>query len=295
MKYFKKKFGKLGATATFYIQEPNKEIDENRKSPVMIIVPGGAYLWTSWREEEPIALEFLGQGFSCVVAEYATEGLDFYHNKNNDFSKEPVSAFPNPLVDLSRIIAYTREHAEEWSLDNNSFNVLGFSAGGNLTCQLGTYWKADWLQKLVNKKCQLYKPNSIALAYGATNMYIPQSNPELTNIVNYATLGKECSIERQEKVNLVNADTSNCPPAFIWHTMEDPLVPVENALHFATNLRQHKIPFELHIFEKGKHGLALGDLRTDSKKDRSQSNKQAKKWVDLYLTWLHENGLINLY
>ena len=135
MKYFKKNIGENGAEATFYLQEPNKEIDIKRKSPVMIVVPGGAYMWTSWREEEPIALEFLGKGFSCIVAQYATEGLGFYDGKH-DYSKEPVSAFPNPLVDLAKIVAYVRENAEEWNLDSNSINLIGFSAGGNLTAEI---------------------------------------------------------------------------------------------------------------------------------------------------------------
>ena len=111
MKYFKKRIGNNGATATFYLQEPNKEIDINRKSPVMVVVPGGAYMWTSWREEEPIALDFLGKGFSCIVAEYATEGLDFYDGKH-DYSKDPVSAFPKPVVDLAKIIALAHSRTE---------------------------------------------------------------------------------------------------------------------------------------------------------------------------------------
>ncbi|MCZ3621685.1 alpha/beta hydrolase [Lactobacillus mulieris] len=295
MKYFNKNFGEVGASATFYLQEANKEIDINRKSPVMIIVPGGAYMWTSWREEEPIALEFISKGFSCVVAKYATEGLEFYHDKTNDFSKEPVSSFPNPLMDLARIISYTRSKAKEWNLDSDSINVLGFSAGGNLTAQIGAYWKKDWLQKLVNLDPEAYKLNSIAIAYGASQTYISDTNSELNKLVNYASLGHDQSIERQKLINITDSDTSDCPPTFIWHTMQDPLVPVENALKLASNLRKHDVDFELHIFEKGKHGLALGDFRTDSKKDRSQSNIQARKWVDLYLTWLTEHKLIHLF
>ncbi|MBA1392535.1 alpha/beta hydrolase, partial [Lactobacillus sp. XV13L] len=166
MKYFKKSIGDNGAKATFYLQEPNEEIDINRKSPVMVIVPGGAYMWTSWREEEPIALEFLGKGFSCVVAEYATEGLSFYDNKHYN-SKEPISTFPNPITDLAKIIAYIRKYSGKWSLDADSINVIGFSAGGNLAAQLGVYWNTDWLEELINKPRKEYQPNSICLAYGA--------------------------------------------------------------------------------------------------------------------------------
>lgn len=302
MKYFKKEIGENGAKATFYLQEPNKEIDINRKFPVLIIVPGGAYMWTSWREEEPIALEFLSKGFSCVVAEYATEGLDFY-KENQDYSKEPVSAFPNPLVDLSKIIAYVKEHAEEWSLDSESINVIGFSAGGNLTAQLGVYWNTDWLENLVNKSRKSYQPNSICLAYGAPHMAkeVEKDHYKQTKsfgghkLIDYATLGTDQSLERIQMVNMIDKVTKDVPPTFIWHTMEDPYVPVASALRFASQLEEEMVPFELHIFQKGKHGLALADLRTDSKKDRSQSNKQASSWKRLYLGWLTENKLINLF
>ncbi|MGY4839167.1 alpha/beta hydrolase [Lactobacillus paragasseri] len=215
MKCFKKNIGENGAEATFYLQEPNKEIDINRKSPVMIVVPGGAYMWTSWREEEPIALEFLGKGFSCIVAQYATEGLSFYDGKH-DYSKEPVSAFPNPLVDLAKIVAYVRENAEKWDLDCNSINVIGFSAGGNLTAQLGVYWNTDWLEKLVEKPRKEYQPNSICLSYGAPHMaktpekdrYRQTKKMGGPNMIDYATLGNDQSEERVRLVNMVDTVSS---------------------------------------------------------------------------------------
>ncbi|MBA1393954.1 alpha/beta hydrolase, partial [Lactobacillus sp. XV13L] len=103
------------------------------------------------------------------------------------------------------------------------------------------------------------------------------------------------SKKRKDIINLIDAVTKNVPPTFIWHTMEDPYVPVSNALRFATQLEKNAIPFELHIYQKGKHGLALADLRTDSKSDRSQSNTQAATWKRLYLGWLTENQLIHLF
>ena len=302
MKYFKKDIGDKGAKATFYLQEPNSEIDINRKSPVMIIVPGGAYMWTSWREEEPIALEFLSKGFSCIVAEYATEGLKFFDGKH-DYSKDPVSAFPNPIIDLAKTISYVREHAQEWSIDPESINVIGFSAGGNLAAQLGVYWNTDWLEKLVNRPKKEYQPNSICLAYGAPHMaFAPEkdhykktkkiSGP---NMIDYATLGHDQSEKRVKLVNMIDSVTEDVPPTFIWHTMEDPYVPVSSALYFASQLEEKMVPFELHIYQKGKHGLALADLRTDSEKDRSQSNEQGATWKRLYLGWLKDNDLINLF
>lgn len=289
MKFFKKKIGDNGAQATFYLQEANSEIDINRKYPMMVIVPGGAYLWTSWREEEPIALEFLGKGFSCVVFEYATEGLAFYEEPI-DYTKNPASSFPNPIVDLTKTLAYIRENADEWNIDFNSINVMGFSAGGNLVAQLGVYWKEEWLENLSNITCDQYQPNSICLAYAAVNIVsdLREQKPER---ITFATLGKEISQQRADMVNVMDKANKNVPPTFIWHTMEDPYVPADGALKFALGLHQNCVPYEIHLYQKGKHGLGLADYRTDSKANRSQSDNQASSWIDLYLGWLEKNNL----
>ncbi|MDU7943901.1 MAG: prolyl oligopeptidase family serine peptidase, partial [Streptococcus salivarius] len=86
------------------------------------------------------------------------------------------------------------------------------------------------------------------------------------------------------------------PPSFVWHTIEDKLVPSENALHYCSELVRVGVPYELHIFNKGKHGLVLGDLRTGVKE--SNQNAQVYKWVDLFLEWLapiksRRRGFIN--
>lgn len=289
MKYFEKSIGKNKGKVTFYLHEPNEEIDPNRKFPVMVVVPGGGYMWTSFREAEPIALEFFAKDYHTIVVDYDTEGLEAYGGKKGTVPKEelpqkPVSTFPNPLVELAEAVAIVREHAEEWAVQEDKISVLGFSAGGNLTGLLGVYWKEQWLEDLVGKSKELYKPNHLVIAYGAldlTNGADKESNVSL-GIIGKLKASKE-ELEKVSPVYLVNEDT---PPAFIWHTGEDPLVPDRDSLKFALAMDEKERPYELHIYEKGIHGVALGDSRTSRKEN--QSNKQASTWVDLLMGWLEK-------
>ena len=75
------------------------------------------------------------------------------------------------------------------------------------------------------------------------------------------------------------------PPTFIWHTFEDSTVPMENSLAFAKALREKAVPFEMHIFSKGEHGLALGTKET-SLPDGKYFQSECSCWVELFEKWL---------
>ena len=47
------------------------------------------------------------------------------------------------------------------------------------------------------------------------------------------------------------------PPVFLWHTMEDKMVPVEHAQLYAAALHQNNVPHELHLYQHGDHGTGL--------------------------------------
>jgi acetyl esterase/lipase len=71
--------------------------------------------------------------------------------------------------------------------------------------------------------------------------------------------------------------TKNTPPCFLWHTIEDKSVPVENTLLFAAALRQVGGLPSVHIYEKGAHGLGLG-----------RPGKLAPPWAGQLLYWFSE-------
>ena len=139
MNYFERQLDDLGAYAKYYFQEPSSEIDLNRIYPTIVICPGGAYFWTSFREDDSVALSFLAEGFHVVVVHYATEGLKKMAGDTIEvLPQHPVSAFPNPLVSLAKAVAFLKENAEEYHVDLDYVVVGGFSAGGNVAGQLGT-------------------------------------------------------------------------------------------------------------------------------------------------------------
>lgn len=234
-------------------------------------------------------IDLLGKGFSCVVMEYATEGRDFY-TKNFDPTKEVVSAFPNPLIDLAKTIALLRQNAATWALDAAKVNLVGFSAGGNLIGQLGVYWDTVWLEELVGKSKTLYAPNSLCIAYGATLM---AKQPLLKGFeqLDHATLGVDKSQKRADLANVLDKINEKTPPTFIWHTTKDAIVPVKTALKLGLNLEENGVPYEMHIYQNGPHGLALADQRTDGSAKHAKSSTQVATWTKLYCNWLAENGL----
>ena len=287
MKYFAQKIGKNEGEAVFYLQEPSDEIQPERKAPVLVIVPGGAYMWTSDREGEPVAAEYFSRGFSCVVVKYATEGRKFFKENTNP-EKIPCSVFPNPLLELAQVMILLRKHAEEWKIDADRIAVAGFSAGGNLAGQLSVYWNTDWLTEQLGENSQMIKPNATILAYPMLNCIHASERKMINQWVNRAMLGEDVSEERLKEVSPVYQVNEDVPHTFLWHTMEDTFVPVENSLEYAQQLRKYKVPFELHIYQNGEHGCALGDERTDSLPDHSQINMQAATWVNLSAGWLKQ-------
>ncbi|MDN2452170.1 alpha/beta hydrolase [Lactobacillus sp. UCMA15818] len=297
MKHFKLNIGKNGGYAEFYLQEQDFEIDPARKFPTIVICPGGVFMWTSSREGEPIAQRFLAEGFHCVIVHYATEGIKAYQtDRVEKLPQSPVSKFPNPVVEVAQVLVYLRENSDQFAVAKDQITVMGFSAGGTVAAWLGVFWNTKWLAEKVQKKNDFFKPNSLMLGYPALDVSLksdrkfhtsqPQKSPKGVIIAAYAATGEihpeQAELDRMNPRKYVSKDM---PPTFIWHTQEDPLVPVYNSLWFAEALEKQKIPVELHVFSKGKHGLALGDYRTGIK--QNQTSAQIYKWVDLFLEWLY--------
>lgn len=248
-------------------------------------------MWVSDREGEPIAAEYFAKGISCVVLKYATEGRPFF--KENLYpEKEPVSIFPNPLKELATVVALLRKKAEEWSVDSDRIGIIGFSAGGNLVGQLSVFWKKEWLEKETGYSAEMMKPNIAVLAYPMLDCVKASGRSAINAWVNRAMLGNEVTEERLKTVSPVYQVNKDVPRTFIWHTTEDTFVPVENSLKYVTELQKYQVPYELHIYQKGEHGFALGDERTDSMPDHSQVNEQGATWLNLSLGWMKQIGFM---
>lgn len=249
------------ATLTTYMLDTINEVNENIKRPVVIICPGGGYERTSNREAEPIAMQMNAMGYHACVLRYTCK----------------TAVFPVALYQLARSVALVRENAAKWHVDTDKVFVMGFSAGGHLACSLGCFWNNKEIMKGLDIDNQMYRPDAMILSYPVISSGEFAHEGSFKNLLGDAygdeSLMRQVSLEYQ-----VSKDT---PKAFIWHTYEDNAVPVENSLLFAMALKKEKIPFALHIYEHGHHGLSLGNEEVGTVEEEIQGwTKNLKKWVE---------------
>jgi acetyl esterase/lipase len=212
---------------------------ENTKPHGAIVVcPGGGYGGRAGHEGEPVALWLNKLGISAAVLSYRVR--PYRH--------------PYPLLDAQRGLRWMRHHAAAMNLDPAKVGILGFSAGGHLASTTITHFdagKADAADPIERQSC---RPDAAILCYPVISFIKFTHAGSMTNLLGpnpSEDLRAELSAEMQ-----VRPDT---PPTFLWHTADDGGVPVENSLNLALALRQRKIPFALHVFPQGRHGLGLAD------------------------------------
>ncbi len=237
------------------------DFDRGFTRPAIVICPGGGYGYVSVsREGEPIARKFASAGFQTFVLDYEVKTLPY----------------PSHLLLAGKAVALVREHAEEWHIDPNKVFVIGFSAGGHLAGSLGVLWNRDYVKAALNTERE-HRPNGMILCYPVITSGEYAHRGSFDNLLlerKSEALLKETSLELQ-----VSAETV---PAFIWHTFEDASVPIENALLMATALRKNNIPFELHTFPHGGHGLSLANDQVGG------GPQECAVWADMAIRWAKE-------
>ncbi len=248
-----------------YIQDYSESIAVYDR-PLILICPGGAYSYTSDREAEPIALQFLAMGYHAAVLRYSCA----------------PAKYPTALLELASAILLIRRNAEKWHVDTNKIIVQGCSAGGHLAASMGMFWQEDFLAEKLDLEAsqkELLRPNGMILCYPVITA------GEFAHRGSFENLLGEREEELSEKMSLEKQVTDKTPKAFIWHTYADGSVPVENSLLLMGALRRAGIPAELHIYPKGGHGLALANHLTMSR-DGGAIQEECTSWVSLAKTWL---------
>lgn len=281
-----------------YISKNSEEITTDKKRPTVIICPGGAFLATTDREAEPVAMRFVAQGYNAVVLRYNTYFGKKVTDRKNPPKGNDKSAYPQPLFDIAKAILIIRENAENWLVDNDKIVLCGFSAGGNVVANMGVHWQDELLKEKFNVSSEMFKPNAIILGYALTDHMAMKKGVSANNegakkfaeLANKAAFGKEYPSEEELKeASPVNYVTEKVPPTFIWHTTDDAAVYVANSLGFASTLSKYKVPYELHIFETGVHGLSLCDETTAA--NEKHINTGCQQWFILAIKWLKKHGI----
>lgn len=211
---------------------------EKATGAAVIVCPGGGYSHLADHEGRPVAEWLNTLGISAFVLKYRF-GPRYHH--------------PQPLLDAARAVRTVRARATEWQLDPNRIGVLGFSAGGHLASTLGTHFDAGKVDAADPIERVSSRPDLMILIYPVITMR------EFTHAGSKRMLLGENAPE--DLVKLLSNDehvTKETPSAFLVHTADDPAVPVENSLRFATALRKARVPVEIHVYEHGPHGFGLG-------------------------------------
>ena len=234
----------------------------------ILVIPGGGYsMVCSDREGEPIALAFLPYGYNSFVLHYSvTENSDKH--------------FPAQLIQASLAIKHIRDHAEEYNIDPEKVFVTGFSAGGHLTASIGTLWHLKEIYEAVDMPYGYNKPNGIMPVYPVICMEKFSHPGSFENLWGCTGLTEEQKLA----VSIEKHVDEKSAPAYIVHTANDQVVPVQNALVLANAYAESGVPFELHVYPDGPHGMALGNQITQCGEEKYNEPCFAK-WIEHAALW----------
>lgn len=222
-------------TLKAYLPDPAKAT-----GAAIVVCPGGGYEALAPHEGEGYAQWFSANGIAAFVLEYRLGSNGYRH--------------PIMLQDAARALRTVRADAAKWGVDPQRIGIIGSSAGGHLTATLLTHFDAgdphatDPIDRVSSR------PDIGILCYAVISLGANTHEGSKENL-----LGKTPSSELVHLLSNEEQVTRETPPCFLWHTWEDEAVNVENSIDFARALRAKGVPFDLHIYQKGGHGMGLGN------------------------------------
>lgn len=246
-------FNQDTATITTYL------INDGKKRNSVVIYPGGGYTHRASHEGEAIAKFLNENNFNAFVVNYRVAPYDF----------------KAIFADAVRAIKFIRYNSEIFNI-GDKIGVMGFSAGGHLASMVTEYYDDPMYEKMDEIDETDARPDFTCLCYSVISMFHDYSH--YGSRANATNMDEE--MEKKLSANLNVRDDMG--PVFMWHTFEDKSVPVENTLEMALALKKKAIPFEVHIFPQGRHGLGL--CRAERYVEGTD------KWSKLYIDWLNRIG-----
>lgn len=231
-----------------------------RNGATMLIFPGGGYGSLAEHEGTGYAEFFARHGITAYVLKYRLGSNGYRH--------------PVMLQDAARALRMVRAFARRDGLDPARIGVIGSSAGGHLASTIVTHFDAGKPDAADPVERESSRPDLGILCYPVVSLLEFAHAGSRRNL-----LGDNPPAELVRHLSNELQVTRDTPPCFVWHTVEDKSVPVENALLFASALRRAGVPFSLHIYEKGAHGLGFG-----------REGRPAPPWADQLLYWFKERG-----
>jgi acetyl esterase/lipase len=229
-------------------------VDTDKPRDAVLVLPGGGYNHLAPHEGEPVAKLFNARGYHAFVTQYRVQ------------PHPPSSAF----FDARRSVRLVRSRAAEWGIERLA--VCGFSAGGHLTGLVGVHFdEGDPQADDPVERCSC-RPDALILCYA----WLSAMDTEPSDI--RVPPGEDAE-QFRKRISAEQNVSDKTPPAFLWHTSDDQRVPVKHSLLFAEALRQHGVPFELHVYRQGRHGLGLAG-----------ESPHVASWTNLCCEWLESMG-----
>lgn len=245
-------------TLTPYLPDPAKAT-----GAAVVICPGGGYAGLAPHE---------GGQYARFLNEYGIAGFVLKYRLGSGGYRHPAM-----LQDAARAVRTVRARAGEWKVDPKRIGIMGSSAGGHLASTLLTHFDAGKPDAADPIEQQNSRPDLGILCYAVISLGEFGHRGSMNNL-----LGKDPSPELVRELSNELQVTKETPPCFVWATYEDSAVPVENSLQFAAALRKAGVPFDLHIYQKGQHGLGLGT--------RDWNPEKRHPWTRDCIFWLQAQG-----
>lgn len=258
--------GAPGAVGTEARDRPSLTIyspeADRRNGTAVVVCPGGGYgHLATGHEGHEIGQWFQARGITAFVLRYRIAPR--YHH-------------PAPITDAQRALRLVRARAAEWNVKPDRIGIMGFSAGGHLASTAGTHFdggEPDAPDPVDRVSC---RPDFLILCYPVVSL-----NSEYTHGGSRQNLvGKDADPKLVANLSNETQVGPHTPPTFLFHTNEDAAVPPENSVLFYLALRKAKVPAELHIYERGAHGVGLG-----------KSDPVLATWPDRLADWLKRREL----
>jgi acetyl esterase/lipase len=246
-------------TLTPYLAAPDKAT-----GAAVVVCPGGGYGGLAAHEGHDYALFLNQQGVHAFVLKYRLGTGGYRH--------------PAMLQDVQRALRLVRARAAEWGVDKQRVGVMGSSAGGHLASTALTHFDRGNPNAADPVERESCRPDLGILCYPVISMGPLTHAGSKQNL-----LGANPDAELVKLLSNELQVTPDTPPCFLWHTSDDAVVKVENSLEFAASLSRHQVPFELHIYPKGRHGLGLADKPPFA---------NPHPWALELVRWLKENRFV---
>lgn len=257
---FLKEMGSV-ATVEVYVQEDTVQKGNSSPKRGMVICPGSAYLHCARIETEGVAMKLLAMDFNVFVITYSCSPLHY----------------PLQILEVAALYDLLDKNSQEWNIDIEKTGILGFSAGGHLAAHYSNQYQCEEIKAHFNT---VHKPWMSVLCYSVLS-----ADPNIRHQGSFEhLLGHTPTAEEVERFSCENMVSADTPKTFMWHTVGDQSVPVQNSLRYAEALSNNGIAYTLHVYPYGRHGLSTVDKMTQETVDEKAA--YAHDWLSQFEKWL---------